>query len=257
MSKELECHLPNKEIDLTGKVAIVTGASRGIGRAIAEVFGRNGANVVVNSRSDATGVISNIENSGSRGLWVPGDILREKTRQELIKQTVENFRRLDILINNVGMKKDGLFMRTTDKDLQTVFDINFFSSASLTREAIKQMLKQIPQGGKIIFIGSLAAEGSPGQAPYSAAKAAIVGLAKSLAREYESRGIQVNVVAPGLVDTDMVSDLNDKQKEAILKLAGMERPLTPEEVAIAVLNLVFSASTDTGKVFNITGNQNE
>lgn len=246
-----------KEVDLSGKVAIVTGASRGIGRAIAEILGQNGANVVVNSRSDATGVISNIENFGSRGLWVPGDILREETRQKLIKQTVENFGRIDILVNNVGARHDGLFVRTTDEDIQRVFAINFFSPASLTRDALIQMVKQRPQGGKIVFIGSLADEGSPGQAPYSAAKAAIVGLAKSLAREYESRGVQVNVVAPGLVDTDMVADLNDKQKEAILKLAGMERALKAEEVAIPILNLLSEASTETGRVFNITGVENE
>lgn len=246
-----------KEVDLTGKVAVVTGASRGIGRAIAEKLGRNGAQVVVNSRSDASKVVSKIESFGSKGLWVSGDILEEETRRDLIKRTVDNFGRLDILINNVGMRQDGLFVRTTDEDLQRVFDINFFSAASLTRDGINQMMRQRPQGGKIIFIGSLASEGSPGQAIYSASKSALIGFAKALAREYESRNIQVNVVSPGLVETDMVSDLNPKQKEAILKLTGMERALQPEEITIPVLRLLSDTSTETGRIFNITGEKNE
>lgn len=257
LSKEHDPTLPNREIELTGKVAVVTGASRGIGRAIAEELGRMGASVVINSRSEPLEVLSTIESSRGKGLWVPGDILQEKTRHNIIKKTVDTFGRLDILINNVGMRHDRLFVRTTDEDLQTVFDINFISAASLTREAIKQMVKQRPQGGKIIFIGSLAAEGSPGQAIYSASKAALVGFAKALAREYESRNIQVNVVSPGLVETDMVADLSAKQKEAILALTGMSRPLKPEEVAIPVLNLLSEASTETGIVFNITGGKNE
>lgn len=257
MSKELDPYLRNTEIDVLGLVAIVTGGSRGIGGAIAIELGRSGANVIINSRNLATEVLSRIESFGSKGLWVRGDIGEKGTRNKLIESAIENFGRLDILVNNVGMRHDGLFVRTTDKDLQTVFDINFFSSASLTREAIKQMLKQRPQGGKIIFIGSLAAEGSPGQAIYSAAKSALVGFVKSLAEEYATRKIQVNVVSPGLVKTDMVSDLNPKQKEAILKLAGMKRPLKPEEVAASVLRLLSDTSTDTGKVFNIIGDKNE
>jgi len=252
MSKEQDPHLRNKEIDLSGQVAIVTGASRGIGRAIAEELGRSGAYVVVNSRSDASEVITKIESFGSNGLWVPGDIQLEDTRRDLIKQAVENFGRLDILINNVGARHDGLFVRTADEDLQSVFNINFFSAASLTREGIAQMIKQRPQGGKIIFIGSLAAEGSPGQAIYSASKGALESLAKALAREYKTRNIQFNVVSPGLVETDMVKDLSPKQIQALLELAKMERPLKPEEVAIPVLRLLSETSTDSGNVFNIT-----
>lgn len=257
-SSELQKEITSrKEVDLTGKVAVVTGGSRGIGRAIAIGLGRSGAHVVINSRSDASEVLSRIEGFGSKGLWIHGDILEEETRRDIIKKTVDNFGRLDILINNVGMRHDGLFVRTKDEDLLRVFDINFFSAASLTREGIAQMVKQRPQGGKIIFIGSLAAEGSPGQAIYSASKAALVGFAKALAREYQSRNIQINVVSPGLVETDMVADLNPKQKEDILELTGMQRALVPEEVAAPVLRLLSSTSTETGKVFNITGNKNE
>lgn len=250
----------NRERPLKGKVAIVTGSSRGIGRAIAEALGRSGADVVINSREtgrdSAQEVLSKIESFGSKGLWVSGDILGHETRIKLMEKTIENFGRLDILINNVGMKHDGLFVRTTDEDLWRVFNINFFSAASLTREGIVQMMRQRPQGGRIVFIGSLAAEGSPGQAIYSGSKAALVGLAKALAREYESRNIQVNVVSPGLVETDMVADLSPKQKEAILKLSGMERALTPEEVALPVLRLLSKTSKETGRVFNITGDKN-
>lgn len=248
---------PRKEVDLTGKVAIVTGGSRGIGRAIAEALGRSGARVVVNSRSDASEVLSNIEDFGNNALWVPGDILQEETRNNIIRDTINTFGRLDILINNVGMRHDGLFIRTADREMQEAFDVNFFSAASLTREAIKQMIRQRPQGGNIIFIGSLAAEGSPGQAIYSASKAALIGFAKALAREYETRNIRVNVVSPGLVETDMVKDLSPKQQRDILNLIGMDRPLKPEEVAVSVLNLLSPTSTETGRVFNITGDRND
>lgn len=257
MGKEQDPSLPNREVDLTGKVAIVTGASRGIGRAIAIELGRSGAHVVVNSRSDASEVLSKIESFGSKSVWVPGDILEKDTRGKIVKETVSSFGRLDILINNVGARHDGIFIRTTDEDMQRVFDVNFFSAASLTREVINQMMRQKPQGGKIVFIGSLAAEGSPGQAIYSASKAALVGFAKALAREYQSRNIQVNVISPGLVETDMVADLNQSQREALLKLTSMERALSPQEVAIPVLRLLSQTSTDTGKVFNITGVKNE
>lgn len=254
LSKEITS---GKEIDLTGKVAVVTGGSRGIGGAIALALGRSGAHVVINSRSDASEVLSRIEGFGSKGLWIRGDILEEETRRDIIKKTVDNFGRLDVLINNVGMRHDRLFIRTKDEDLLRVFDINFFSAAYLTRGAIEQMIRQRPQGGKIIFIGSLAAEGSPGQAIYSASKAALVGFAKALAREYQSRNIQINVVSPGLVETDMVADLNPKQKEAILELTGMERALVPKEVAVPVLRLLSDTSKETGKVLNITGGKNE
>lgn len=257
MGKEQDPLLPNREIDLSSKVAVVTGASRGIGRAIAIELGRSGAHVVVNSRSDASEVLSKIESFGSKSVWVPGDILEKKTRELILKETVDNFGRLDILINNVGARHDGLFIRTTNEDMQRVFDVNFFSAAFLTREGIAQMVKQRPQGGKIVFIGSLAAEGSPGQAIYSASKAALVGFAKALAREYQSRNIQVNVISPGLVETDMVKDLNPKQIQALLELTKMERPLKPEEVATPVLRLLSEKSVDTGQVFNITGNKNE
>jgi 3-oxoacyl-[acyl-carrier protein] reductase len=245
-----------KEIDLSGQVAIVTGASRGIGRAIAEGLGRSGANVVVNSRSDATEVVSNIESFGGKGLWVPGDILQEETRNNLIEQTVDKFGRLDILINNVGKRHDGLLLRTTDKEFDEVLEINLKSAVSMTRLAVRQMLRQKPQGGKIVFIGSLADKGSPGQSFYSAAKAGLVGFAKAIAREYESRNIHINVVSPGLVDTDMVADLNDVKRKAILDLTGMERALTPEEVVVPVLNLLSETSTETGRIFNITGVNN-
>ena len=262
---EKELHISNllpkeianrKEIDLTGQVAIVTGGSRGIGRAIAERLGRSGANVVVNSRSDATEVVANIESFGSKGLWVPGDILEEETQKKLIKETVDSFGRLDILINNVGKRYDGLLIRSTDEEFDEVIGINLKSPVSMTRLAVRQMLRQKPQGGNIVFIGSLADKGSPGQSLYSAAKAALVGFAKAIALEYESRNIRVNVVSPGLVDTGMVADLNPEQKEAILKLTGMERALRPEEVADPVLNLLSPDSAETGGVFNITGGNN-
>jgi len=257
MPKEQDPRLPNREVDLSGKVAIVTGGSRGIGRAVAEELGRSGASVVINSRNNPLEALSKIEVFGSKGLWVPGDIQLEDTRRDLIKQTVEKFGRLDILINNVGMRHDGLLIRTTDEEFMKVLNVNLVSAVSMTRRAVRQMLRQDPQGGKIVFMGSLASEGSPGQSLYSAAKAGVVGFAKAIAREYETRNIRVNVVSPGLVDTDMVADLNPKQKEAILKLTGMTRSLKPEEVAISVLNLLSEESIDTGKVFNITGENNE
>ena len=242
-----------KEIDLSGQVAIVTGGSRGIGRAIAETLAQNGANVVINSRlssrNNAQEVLSNIESLGSKGLWVPGDIAEKSTQGEIFQKTIEKFGRLNILINNAGARHDGLLIRTTEEEFMRVLMLNLISPVSMTREAVKQMIRQKPQGGNIIFIGSLVSQGSPGQSLYSASKAGIEGFAKSVAKEYATRNIKVNVVSPGLVETDMVKDLSPKDRQKILDLAGMKEPFKPEEVAGNVLKLLSKNSTENGQVF--------
>lgn len=261
-SKESSIGLPpeitkRKEIDLSNQVAIVTGASKGIGRAIAETLAQNGASLVINSREssrdNAEEVLSKIKSFGGKGIWVPGDIVEENTQYAIFQKVIEEFGRLDILINNAGSRHDGLLVRTSDEEFMRVLKLNLISSASMTREAVKQMLRQRPQGGNIVFIGSLATLGSPGQSLYAAAKAGLEGFVKSLAPEYGKRNIKSNVVSPGLVDTDMVKDLSAKGKQAILDLAGMKRALKPEEVAGAVLQLLSKDSTHNGKVFYMKG----
>lgn len=244
-----------KEIDLSSRVAIVTGSSRGIGRAIAEGLGRCGANVVINSReksrNDAQEVILRIEGFGSKAIWVPGDILEEETRTNLVKEAVNEFGRLDILVSNTGARHDGLLIRTTDEEFRQVLEINLVSAVAMARLAVTQMIKQRPSGGDVIFIGSLATEGSPGQSLYAAGKAGIEGFAKSIALEYKSRNIRINVVSPGLVETDMVKDLNPEQIQTILDLAGMKRPLKPAEITGAILGLL--SNKNNGKVVKMRG----
>lgn len=244
-----------KEIDLSNQVAIVTGSSRGIGRAIAETLAQKGASVVINSRESSSDkaeeILSKIKSFGGKGIWVPGDIAEENTRHAICQKAIEEFGRLDILINNAGARHDGLLVRTNDEEFMQVLNLNLISSAGMTRKAIIQMLKQRPPGGNIVFIGSLAALGSPGQSLYAAAKAGLEGFVKSLAPEYGRRNIKFNVVSPGLVDTDMVKDLSEKGKQTILDLAGMKQALKPEEVAGAVLQLLSKDSMHNGEVFYI------
>lgn len=245
----------NKEVDLSGQVAIVTGASRGIGRAIAEGLGRCGASVVITSRptseKGAQDVLSKINSFGAKGLWIPGDMTNPQTPKTIMDRTISQFGRLDILVNNAGQRHDGLFVKSTDEEFMQVLSLNLISPVSITKKAVIQMIKQHPPGGNIIFIGSLAAEGSPGQSFYAASKAGLEGFAKSIALEYASRNIRVNVVSPGLVDTEMTRDLDAENRRKILDLAGMKQSLKPENVAEAVLGLLLRESSANGTVIKV------
>lgn len=246
--------LPENWQTLRGKVAIVTGASRGIGRAIAQELGKLGATVVVNyaSSSDAAvEVVETITKAEGSAIAIQADVSQADQVDTLVKSVMEKFNRVDILVNNAGITRDTLLLRMKLEDWQAVIDLNLSGVFLCTRAVSKVMLKQ--RFGRIINITSIAGlMGNPGQANYSAAKAGVIGFTKSIAKEFASRGITVNAVAPGFIATDMTSNINT---EEILKFIPLSRLGKPEEVAGMVRFLAAdpAAAYITGQVFNVDG----
>ena len=239
---------------LEGQVAIVTGASRGIGRAIALTLAAEGAKVVVNyaSSSAAAGeVIEKIVAAGGEAIALQADVSQAAEVESLIQQTIEKFGRVDILVNNAGITRDTLLLRMKPEEWQAVIDLNLTGVFLCARAVSKLMLKQ--RSGRIINIASVAGQmGNPGQANYSAAKAGVIGFTKTIAKELASRGITANAVAPGFIETDMTSDL---KADEILKFIPLGRYGKPEEVAGMVRFLAAdpAAAYITGQVFNVDG----
>ncbi|MBD2772204.1 3-oxoacyl-[acyl-carrier-protein] reductase [Iningainema sp. BLCCT55] len=246
--------LPENLQTLRGQVAIVTGASRGIGRAIAQELARLGANVVVNYASSgnaAEEVVNTITQAGGSAIALQADVSKADLVDALLNSVMEKFNRVDILVNNAGITRDTLLLRMKPEDWQAVIDLNLTGVFLCTRAASKIMLKQ--RSGRIINITSVAGQmGNPGQANYSAAKAGVIGFTKTIAKELASRGITVNAVAPGFIATDMTSNLN---AEEILKYIPLNRYGQPEEVAGMVRFLAAdpAAAYITGQVFNVDG----
>ncbi len=246
--------LPENWQTLRGQVAIVTGASRGIGRAIAQELGKFGATVVVNyaSSSDAAlEVVETMTKAGGSAIALQADVSQADQVDTLVKSVMEKFNRVDILVNNAGITRDTLLLRMKLEDWQAVIDLNLSGVFLCTRAVSKVMLKQ--RFGRIINITSVAGlMGNPGQANYSAAKAGVIGFTKSIAKEFASRGITVNAVAPGFIATDMTSNINT---EEILKFIPLSRLGEPEEVAGMVRFLAAdpAAAYVTGQVFNVDG----
>jgi 3-oxoacyl-[acyl-carrier protein] reductase len=241
---------------LKGKTAIVTGASRGIGKAIAVKLAELGANLVLNYRSDSKSVedvIKEIENKGSKAIAVQGDVSVFSDAENIIKKAVEVFGSLDILINNAGITKDGLVLRMKEEDFDKVIDVNLKGAFNCIRHVAPVMVKQ--KSGKIVNISSVVGvTGNAGQINYSAAKAGIIGMTKSAARELAARGINVNAVAPGFIQTDMTEVLSDKVKESTLNSIPLKRFGSAEDVANMVAFLVSpSAEYITGQVINVDG----
>ncbi|MBC1237148.1 3-oxoacyl-[acyl-carrier-protein] reductase [Nostoc sp. 2RC] len=240
---------------LKDKVAIVTGASRGIGRAIAIELATQGAIVVVNYASSSTAaeaVVTEITTAGGQAIALQADVSKVQEVDALINAVTEKFKRVDILVNNAGITRDTLLLRLKPEDWQAVIDLNLTGVFLCTRAVSKIMLKQ--RSGRIISITSVAGQmGNPGQANYSAAKAGVIGFTKTVAKELASRGITVNAVAPGFIATDMTSDLNNT--EDILKFIPLSRFGQPEEVAGMVRFLAAdpAAAYITGQVFNVDG----
>jgi 3-oxoacyl-[acyl-carrier protein] reductase len=239
---------------LSEQVAIVTGASRGIGRATAIALAATGVKVVVNyaqSSGAAEEVVQEIENNGGKAIALKADVSKNEEVDSLIEQTLKTFGRIDILVNNAGITRDTLLLRMKLEDWQAVIDLNLTGVFLCTKAVSKVMLKQ--KSGRVINITSVAGlMGNPGQANYSAAKAGVIGFSKTVAKELAVRGITVNAIAPGFIATDMTNDL---KADEILKYIPLARYGQPEEVAgmIRFLATDPAAAYITGQVFNVDG----
>ena len=241
---------------LSGKIAFVTGASRGIGRATALRLASDGAKVALNFASNiskAQEVKSEIEAAGSEAILLQGDVSKFDVVTELINKTVETWGRLDILVNNAGIARDNLLLKMSEDDFDKVIATNLKGVFNCTKAVTKIMMKQ--RYGRIVNMSSVVAlRGNVSQANYAAAKAGIIGLTKSAARELASRGVTVNAVAPGFIDTDMTAALSEKVKEVMLKEIPAGRMGTPDDVANAVAFLVSDqAAYITGQVLSVNG----
>ncbi|MCP9831819.1 3-oxoacyl-[acyl-carrier-protein] reductase [Synechococcus sp. HJ21-Hayes] len=239
---------------LAGQVALVTGASRGIGRCIAQVLAQAGATVVVNYASSpgaADAVVAEIQASGGKAWAHQANVADEDQVEAMVKDVLAKEGRLDVLVNNAGITRDGLLMRMKSADWQSVIDLNLTGVFLCTRAVSRSMLKA--RSGRIINITSVVGlMGNPGQANYSAAKAGVIGLTRSSAAEFASRGVTVNAVAPGFITTDMTKDLN---VEPILSAIPLGRMGSPDEVASAVRFLAAdpAAAYMTGQVLQVDG----
>jgi len=239
---------------LRDRVALVTGGSRGIGRAVALALAAEGAMVAVNYArlgEAAQAVADEIAQAGGRAIALEADVSQAEQVEALVGQLRQQYGRIDVLVNNAGIARDGLMLRMKPQDWQAVLDLNLTGTFLCTQAASKLMLKQ--RSGRIVNIASVAGEmGNPGQANYSAAKAGLIGLTKTVAREMAERGVTANAVAPGFIATDMTRDLDSEQ---ILSQIPLGRYGQPEEVAGAVRFLAAdpAAAYITGQTLNVDG----
>lgn len=238
--------------DLTGKTALVTGASGGIGADIAKALYQAGATVGLSGTRVAP-LEALAAELGERARVLPCNLSDPTEVEALIKRAAEAMGSVDILVNNAGITRDGLMMRMSDDDWASVIDVNLTATFRLCRAAMRGMMKA--RWGRIVNISSIVgATGNPGQVNYAASKAGMVGLSKSMAAEVASRGITVNCVAPGFIETAMTDKLNDAQKQGILGAVPAGRMGRPEEIAAAVLYLVsHEAGYVTGATLHVNG----
>ena len=241
---------------LEGKIALVTGASRGIGRAIALQLAAEGAKIAINfagNTAKAEEVKAEIESKGGEALLVQANVASSEAVDEMVKKVADTWGKIDILVNNAGITRDGLLMRMKDTDFDDVISTNLKGVYNCTKAVSKLMIKQ--RSGRIINMASIVAiTGNAGQTNYAAAKAGIIGFSKSAAKEFAARGITVNVVAPGFIETDMTAVLSDNIKETMLKDIPLGRVGKPEDIAQAVKFLVSDdAAYITGQVLRVDG----
>ncbi|MBP2663008.1 MAG: fabG 3 [Firmicutes bacterium] len=241
---------------LDGQVAIVTGASRGIGRAVAIALAKVGAKVVINYAGNAKAaeeVCKTITSDGGQAIAVQADVADNGAVEALVKKTIETYGKIDILVNNAGITRDALLMRMKDEDWDAVLNTNLKGIFYCTKAVAKIMMKQ--RSGRIINMTSVVGiTGNGGQANYAAAKAGVIGFTKSMAKELASRGITVNAVAPGFITTDMTSTLSEQVKSDLTAKIPLNRLGAAEDVAAAVVFLATdSANYITGQTLNVDG----
>jgi 3-oxoacyl-[acyl-carrier protein] reductase len=240
---------------LTDKKAIVTGAAQGIGKTIALQLAGQGADVVVTdiNREGLDLVVAEIEALGRRALAIVMDVSNLAQCEDMVKETVQEMGRIDILVNNAGITRDTLLLRMKEEQWDQVMQVNVKGTFNCTKAAIRTMFKQ--KYGRIIQISSVTgAMGNPGQANYSASKAAVIGFAKAVAREYAHCGITVNAVAPGFIQTAMTDAIPEKEREAMIAQIPAKKLGTPEDVAAAVSFLASDESAYiTGQVIHVNG----
>lgn len=240
---------------LSGKTAIVTGASRGIGAAIAQRLCEVGANVVICSRStESVSVTANmLEKKGYTIHAIAADISKKKDVETLVEQAIEQYSQIDILVNNAGITRDMLLMRLKDEDWDAVLQTNLTGTMYCTRAVLRPMIRQ--KSGRIINISSvIGLMGNPGQASYAAAKAGIIGLTKTTAKEVGTRGITVNAIAPGFITTDMTAKIPEELQTKILEIIPLQYYGTPDDVADAVCFLASDAARYiTGQTLQVDG----
>lgn len=238
--------------ELKGKTAVITGAAKGIGRAIAIALAKKGCNIVLNYRSAVKDeLVKEIEDLGVKCVAVKADVSNFEEAENIIKTAKAETGSVDILVNNAGITRDGLLMRMSEKDFDDVINTNLKGAFNMVRHASSVMLKQ--KSGTIINISSVVGlMGNAGQANYASSKAGVIGLTKSAARELASRGITVNAVAPGFITTDMTDVLTEEQHKRMLENIPLKKAGSPEDVAEAVVFLAENRYI-TGQVLNVDG----
>lgn len=241
-------------ISLEGQVAVITGASRGIGRSIAIKLAELGAKIVVSSSSKGSDAVAKeITDMGKEALSVQANVSSEADCLNLINVTIKHFGKIDILVNNAGITKDGLMMRMSENDWQDVVDVNLKGVFLCTKAVLKHFAKQ--RSGKIVNISSvIGLIGNPGQANYAASKAGIIAITKSIAQEVGSRNININAIAPGFIDTDMTKELPDKVRDELLNKIALKQFGNTDDVANLTAFLASDLSNYiTGQVFVVDG----
>lgn len=242
---------------LKGKVALITGSVRGIGKAISLCFAKAGADVVINYISDrseleANNLVEELKQMGVKALAIKADISKSEEAKSLIAEAIKHFGKLDILVNNAGITKDMLLLRMTEQEFDKVIEVNLKGIFNCTKEASRAMLRT---GGSIINMTSVVGiNGNAGQSNYAASKAGVIGFTKSVAKEFAGKKLRVNAIAPGFIETDMTSVLADKVKEDVMRNIPMKRFGASDEVAKVALFLASDLSSYvTGEVIKVDG----